>query len=336
MSHPWGVVYRPREISEIVGNVDTVDSLLESMKDKNLSTRILIDGQTGAGKTTLAYLLTEYFTGQPYDPGVDSLCVNEINCASERGLDMVRETIERVKMRPMVGNRHVVLLDEAQELTKGAFKALYKPLESESDTVWIVVSMESDRIDPTVRTRLNRYTMVYPSVDDLVNLAEDVHKAEKFNFKFPDVAITKLAEEVRNPREFLNCLQTLYDKNAFTGDAVNKAILITMRGSEDTTSIDNLLSIVHTGRATKAVNIMSVYLFWCELLTFAICDAQGIPGIEPAFVRKMFKGRINKAVGEHDLVRILDKLHRGRSQVNMGGCDGVGIFVSLFGLKDGE
>lgn len=334
-SLPWGVTYRPRKVDEIVGNDDTVNTILDNMEDGTLSSRLLITGHSGTGKTTLSYLLAEWFTGVPYDPDSDSMCVSEINCASDRGIDKMRDTIEKVQLQPLYGKRHVVLLDEVQALTPSAAKALYKPLEAEGDAVWILGTNEPERLTDVLRSRLNRIVMKYPDVDSLVELGRDIHKEERCKFTYPKDAITQLARKVQNVRLFLNTMQDLYQHNEFTNDAVEAAILRSIDKSE-ITSLDNLVCLLNTSKPSSMVNIMSVYTFWSELIVYAMCTAHNISGApsEPNYIRQLFTKKLKG--GDHDLHMTLHRLNVARNMVTTAGCDGVAAFADVFGSDFGR
>jgi DNA polymerase III gamma/tau subunit len=334
MSLPWGVKYRPRTFKEIVGNDVLIVGITDAVRDGTLSNRLFITGETGSGKTTLSYLFAEHFTGIPYDPNQPSMCITEIDGGSNGGIDVIRDAIAKVSMRPMQGKCHVVIVDESQDLTPSAKKALMKPLETESDVVWMLLTNEPEKLKDVVKGRLNTYKMAYPTVTHLVQLAEDIHKCERFKFTFPEKSITYLAEQIRNVRLFLNTLQDLYNNNVFTNKAVDAAIVKTMEDSE-LSSLDELVRVLRGDMPTKLLDLMSVYKFWCELLVYAIGQEYNMAGggVEPTYIRTLFQKKCTSkgaAIDFAEVDRVLALLHRGREMVTVAGCDPAAVFVSLF------
>lgn len=333
MSQPWGVIYRPRSVDEIVGNEAVKSKLKAEMKAGALSSRLLITGQTGSGKTSVAYLLAEYFTGQPYNPEALSVCVTENNSAADRGIDTIREIVDKVKFSPLLGARHVVILDEIQDATPAAIKALLKPTESEGSTVWILLTDQPERLNATFRSRFNQIKLTYPSADDLLALAEDVYKEEKIK-TFPRKAVEYMAQRAGSVRLFLNALQDLHQSSATDVEAAEQALMAALDdGDKDT--ISNLLALLaDKPQHLQAVNIMSVYAVYSDLLSHALCRRLSIKGdaAHPNYFRNLFWERFCKLKlddPETALLHLLKKLNAARTQVIMGGVDGTSAFLLM-------
>jgi DNA polymerase III gamma/tau subunit len=333
MSQPWGVRFRPRTVEEIVGNESVVNKLLADMKAKALSSRLLITGPTGSAKTTLSYILAEYFTGIQYNPDTQSTCVSEINGAVDRGIDTIRETLERVRFAPLIGKRHVVLADEIQEFTPAALKALLKPTESEGETVWILLTDQPERLSTTLRSRFNQIKLTYPTAEELVALAEEVYKEEKIK-TFPRKAVEYMAQRAGSVRLFLNALQDLHQSKASDAEAAERALMSALDdGDRDTVS--NLLAFL-TGDTTEmqAVNIMACYPTWSMLLNAAAARTLGMSGdaAQPNYFTNMFYERFRKfKLKDEDevLLSAIKKINEARTRVILGGCDGVSSFLQM-------
>ena len=325
--HPWGIAYRPVELQHMIGNESVLNRLDDDMKSGNISNRIGLFGFTGTGKTTLSYILAEYFTGQRYDPDSSSLCVHEINCASDKGIDNIRDLIENVKMSPMFGKRHVVILDEVQDLTPSAMKALYKPLESESEVVWILLTDQPHRLTATIRGRLNIYKLDYPTPDDLIDYAEWICKKEKR--KFDEKVATYIANTCTgNVRLFLNTLQDVVHLTNVGKKDIDEAIHRNLdEGMKD--NLENIVSIVRGDGPLQFVNVMEVYVTWQMILLYALAKRSGMPN-EENYYGNLFYGKLDNHVENRDLLSTLKMLNRARLLVIQGGIDGKAAFAEAF------
>lgn len=323
---PWAVKYRPKDISDIVGNDDIVDRVSADMKDKTLSNRLFITGPTGSGKTSLAYVLAEWFSGVEYSPDAENAAVREINGA-DCGIDDVRKLIDGMNYRPLVGKARVVIIDECQDLTPAAKKILNKPLESESDVVWIMVTDQPHKISDVLRGRMNRLDMAYPGVNDLVELGEWVFQQEKL--KTPS-NLEYVARQVPNVRLFLNVLQDL-SAHGYEGDAVDTAsldALLVKHLGDQSSMLDSLAEFL--GReSVPTVNVMEVYNTWTDIILHVLAKRRHSASdrATPNFFRN--KGfELLRKVEDYDLVLALKAVNAARTDVVVGGCDGMAALIA--------
>jgi DNA polymerase III subunit gamma/tau len=323
----WGIKYRPTALRDFIGNEDVIKDIQAHVKNKTLSNRLLITGSTGTGKTSLAYILTAYFTGKPYNPESNSVCVTELNGATE-GIDKIREVIDKVQYAPLDGQRHVVILDEAQDLSSAAKKALLKPLESESNVVWILLTDQPHKLPDTMRGRLNNYKLSFPTLDDFCDLGEQVLDEEKFTI---DKKLSTLVEQVANRclgnvRLFLNVLQDVVGSKITVDDAIIKHL-----SADEVTSIDNLRRVLKGLNPKSVMNIMEVYNTWIGVLIYAI-EKENEIAAEPNYCYNML-GKV--AIVEKDVIDIMSRLNKAKNQVTLGGVDGRAAFVeACFGLSE--
>jgi DNA polymerase III gamma/tau subunit len=332
MAHPWGIKYRPRKVEHIIGNDAVISKLVSDMKAGQVSSRLLITGETGSGKTSISYLLAEYFTGESYDPNVPSLCVAEVNAASEGGIDTVRELIDRTRYAPMSGKHHVIIVDEAQSLTPAAMKALYKPLEAEGDAIWMLLTNEPGKLSATIRGRLNHVRMEYPNADALYMLAEDVYESEKIK-TFPKKAIDYMCERAGNVRLFLNALQDLHQRGKVTEKAAEEALFNALEG-EEKDALENLLSALEYDLGgVQAVNVMVIYNTWADLLCHAIARGNNMSGkaAEQTYFRNLFYSKwMAKKISAPRTLDLLHRLNQARTSVIQGGVDSTAAFICMF------
>lgn len=165
--------YRPKGFEEIAGEEEIVQTLKNSLKSNRLAHAYLFTGPRGVGKTSIARLmakglncLTNGITDTPCN-----VCENckeisignfldliEIDAASNRGIDEIRQLKEKINYSPTKGRKKVYIIDEVHMLTKEAFNALLKTLEEPPEHVlFILATTEPDKILPTITSRCQRY-----------------------------------------------------------------------------------------------------------------------------------------------------------------------------------
>lgn len=162
--------YRPQKFSDVVGQDPIVNLLTSSIGQKKISHAYLFCGGRGTGKTTVARIVAR-------EIGCNDEDVIEIDAASNRGIDEIRELREAVRTAPFSSPYKVYIIDEAHMLTKEAANALLKTLEEPpSHVIFILATTDPDKLPQTIVSRCQKVTFRNP--DDRTLSAHLVHVAE--------------------------------------------------------------------------------------------------------------------------------------------------------------
>ena len=163
----WYRAYRPQAFRDVVGQEHAVRVLRNAVRLGRLAHAYLLSGPRGTGKTTLAKILARAANCEnpsEGDPcGICSVCVGqglhtlEIDAASNRGIDEIRDLRERARYLPPEGRWKVYIIDEAHMLTAEAFNALLKTLEEPpAHLIFVLATTEPERMPATVLSRCQR------------------------------------------------------------------------------------------------------------------------------------------------------------------------------------
>ena len=168
--------YRPKSFSEVIGQDNAVIALRNIIKNKNFHNGYIFSGTRGVGKTTLGRLFTKALNCTNYDfenGDTCNICANceaiqknanldliEIDAASRRGIDDMREMLESVQYRPSQGKYKVYLIDEVHMLTTESFNALLKTLEEPPNhVIFIMATTETHKIPKTIVSRCLQFNL---------------------------------------------------------------------------------------------------------------------------------------------------------------------------------
>ena len=164
--------YRPQGFADVLGQDHIVKVLEGSIKKGNISHAYLFSGTRGTGKTSIARILAR-------ELGTEEVDLHEIDAASNRGIDDIRELRDAVQTLPFQSEYKVYIIDEVHMLTKEAFNALLKTLEEPpSYVIFMLATTELGKLPDTVVSRCQTFEFKKPSQEILKNLVLGVSKKE--------------------------------------------------------------------------------------------------------------------------------------------------------------
>lgn len=164
--------YRPAEFGEVRGQETIVAVLEAAVKQKKIAHAYLFSGGRGTGKTTMARILARAV-------GTSEADIYEMDAASNRGIDEIRELREGVATLPFESVYKFYIIDEAHALTRDAWGAFLKTLEEPpAHVVFVLATTELNRVPDTIQSRCQVFNFKNPSHEMLKALALDVAKKE--------------------------------------------------------------------------------------------------------------------------------------------------------------
>lgn len=202
--------YRPRTLERVIGQEKSVTRLRGILKTKKFPGSLMFTGPSSAGKTTLARaFVADLFETKNIDGHPDYL---EINAANARTIDDMRQLLKVATLRPRLAPKRVILLDEVQQLVAQAEQVLLKPLEKPSpSTLFILASMEPEKIHQAVKNRCTQYQLDAYSKEDIVKYIKRIAKGEEMSYISDEVSNVVAENSNGELRSAANIMQALQE-----------------------------------------------------------------------------------------------------------------------------
>ncbi len=247
--------YRPQDFDEVVGQEAIVRTLKNAITSGQVRQAYLFAGPRGTGKTSLARILAKGLNCvQGPTPTPDKVCnpcvtiasgtsldVIEMDAASQRGIDDIREIRERVVLQPAEGRYKVYILDEAHQLTDAAWNALLKLIEEPPPhLVFVFCTTDLSKVLPTVRSRCQTFVFARPRLPELVRLLRRVADGEAI--QAPDQALALVARGARG--SFRDAVSTLDQLASATENEITVQSVLQLLGAVEEEALFRLCDLV--------------------------------------------------------------------------------------------
>jgi DNA polymerase-3 subunit gamma/tau len=247
--------YRPQSFEEVVGQEAVVRTLSNAIGTDAVRQAYLFAGPRGTGKTSMARILAKCLNcAQGATTTPDGTChacraiaagtsldVIEMDAASQRGIDDIREIRDRVVLQPVEGRYKVYILDEAHQLTDAAWNALLKLIEEPPPhLVFVFCTTDLSKVLPTVRSRCQTFVFQRPRLQDLVKVLRQIADAEEIDA--PDQALALVARSGRGA--YRDAVSTLDQLASATANQVTVQSVLELLGTVEEEALFRICDLV--------------------------------------------------------------------------------------------
>ncbi|HUE57150.1 MAG TPA: DNA polymerase III subunit gamma/tau [Candidatus Udaeobacter sp.] len=262
--------WRPQTFNDLVGQQHVTETLANAIKNNRVAHAYIFSGARGVGKTTAARILAKALNcvkGPTPEPCGEcdackeiaagtSLDVIEIDAASNRGIDQIRELREMVRYAPAASRSKVVILDEAHMLTGEASNALLKTLEEPPDRViFVMATTQPEDLVDTIRSRSQHFHFRALTFAEISGRLEEIAKKE--NLKIAPGAMAVIARMAEG--SLRDALSLLEQARAFCGDNIPDKEVRELLGVVPEDALDELVGAIAEGSADRALGLVHTF-----------------------------------------------------------------------------
>lgn len=245
-------VYRSKNLDELVGQEHITTTLDNSIKNGSVAHAYLFTGPRGVGKTSVARIFAHDINNLDYNIDRPHIDIIEIDAASNRRIDEIRDLRDKVHIAPTSAKYKVYIVDEVHMLTKEAFNALLKTLEEPPEhAVFILATTEFHKLPETIISRCLHFTFKPIDNQQVAKHLKSIAKAEKLNID--DDALTLIAEHGRG--SFRDSI-SLLDQIRNTSGKITRASVEHAIGHVSEKSIEQIINHISTGEVSKLISAL--------------------------------------------------------------------------------
>ncbi len=265
--------YRAQTFDELVGQDHITKILKNAVKGDQLSHAFLFVGSRGTGKTSTARILAKAVNclkpkkdGNPCNEceictaitNGNYLDLIEIDAASNRGIDQIRELKERIEYAPSKGRFKIYIIDEVHMLTNEAFNALLKTLEEPpAHVMFILATTDVHKLPPTILSRCQRYDFRLGTEEEIKNTLEEILSNEKI--KIDETGLDIVVRNARGSyRDALSLLDVVINSQMKSKDSkkITEDEVRSVLGIPEVYMVNDLLSALVNGDSKKSLECM--------------------------------------------------------------------------------
>ena len=259
--------WRPRTFDAIVGQEAVVRTLKRALETGRAAHAYLFSGPRGTGKTSTAKVLAMGLNcAEGPTPEPDGTCescraiinnssmdVLEMDAASNRGIDEIRDLRDKVNLAPAQGRMKVYIIDEVHMLTTEAFNALLKMLEEPPEhVVFVLATTEKHKVLPTIISRCQSFDFRRPGVSLLSEKLREISEAE--GIEVEPAALTAIAREGRG--SFRDAEGLLDQLASFADGPITAARVRELLGSAGSEVLQETTEALYERRAADALRVV--------------------------------------------------------------------------------
>jgi DNA polymerase-3 subunit gamma/tau len=334
--------YRPQKFSEVIGQEHVTRTLKNAIEQGRTAHGYIFSGHRGIGKTTVARILAMALNCRSASHPVPEPCgrcdscieiragnsvdVIEIDAATNRGIDEIRELREAARYRPARDRFKIYILDEAHQITDAAFNALLKTLEEPpGHVVFMLATTQPEDIPQTIRSRCQHFSFRAVGFGDIVDNLR--HVVTRENITVDDNALALLAEA--GDGSMRDALSILDQAIASAGDVVTADAVRQLIGSVPSARLEDMMQAVAHSSSEEVLRIADGLIsegqspshFAKQLVRFlrnavvAKVAGQDSPLLQISADERARVGRIADLLSEEDLTRHLQIMLRTHSDL---------------------
>ena len=242
-----------RGFAAVVGHNDIIEHLQNAVKSGKVSHAYLFTGPRGTGKTSVARIFAHAVNNFDYQLEDDYVDIIEIDGASNRGIDDIREIREKAAIKPTLGKYKVYIIDEVHMLTKEAFNALLKTLEEPPQhVIFIMATTDLHKVPATILSRTQIFNFKLADKSVILDHLENICKKEKIEIEKAalEIIVKRGGGSFRDSLSLLDQISTLSD-NRITHDMIEKIL-----GLPEDTKIAEILDAYKDSDSRKITTIL--------------------------------------------------------------------------------
>jgi len=285
--------YRSKSLDEIIGQEHITQTLDNAIKRGSISHAYLFTGPRGTGKTSIARILAHQINNIPYEDDSTHLDIIEIDAASNRRIDDIRDLREKVHIAPLAVRYKVYIIDEVHMLTTESFNALLKTLEEPPEhVIFMLATTEVHKLPDTIISRTQRHSLKPIDESKVVNHLRDIATKELIDIS--DDALKLLAKHGNGSfRDSISLLDQLSSHDTTVSADVVQSLL----GVAPIEQLQQLLSSTTNGDTATVINT-----------TKTLLDSGLTPGGIAAQLATLIRDTIQTNRPSRDVIELLSAL----------------------------